>query len=73
MGIAELPSGKRVRLPKKMSVIWLLLSDSIELFADTTATTSALTALMPRQTVTATLAKPIRCKRRTGGFFRERL
>jgi hypothetical protein len=56
-----------------MSVIWLLLSDSIELFADTTATTSALTALMPRQTVTATLAKPIRCKRRTGGFFRERL
>src|SRR5580658_9233885 len=55
MGTAGVPSGKRVLLPRNMSLTWVLLRTDTALFAETTAMTSAFAAVMPKLSISARL------------------
>ncbi|MEO7208304.1 MAG: hypothetical protein ABI145_16340 [Steroidobacteraceae bacterium] len=56
MGTASVPLGKRLTLPRKISVTWALLKLVIVLVDETTATTSAVTELTTRVNASARAA-----------------
>lgn len=60
MGMASVPSGKRLSLPRKISVNWALLKVVTALVDETTATTSAAEAPAARLSVMPTTANQLR-------------
>jgi hypothetical protein len=59
MGMASVPSGKRLTLPRKISVNWALLKVVTALVDETTATTSAADAPAARLSAIPTTANQL--------------